>query len=444
MAVPSLWIVGRSVAENLDICGQYLHGGWAEGRATYLQVGSSTAISFRRGVWVIDRHGVGDSVMAVAWAEDNGELCPFGVAWQVWSASAQDFVVDAKLTAIDVMKVAFVGNSDMSGEYTLEGLNDDGAPYYGKGGTLIRYHRETQRWLVAGREQTGSYCMAFADAHSAPHPGFACLKWHVWNASSSRWDADEHCHCLDAPSVIHVLGRHEKARNARICGTYYLAGLKEGRPLYLLPGKKAVIRYEKDRWLIDFDALAEPGILGRLLQWALSTPDDCSAFAEATGSSHPGHLELEWHVWEPSQNRAVLDPGVRATVAPDKLTVTGRGPAEENGDICGDYFLVGLHKGWPAYQQKSTQMVIRRERNRWLIDREGFRDSLTCVAYASAVPGVQHPADGGSQRWHVYENRSQGHTLDLSLAVQVEVEEPSQKRQRRECPVAASPNSFGA
>ena len=40
-----------------------------------------------------------------------------------------------------------------------------------------------------------------------------------------------------------------QACNARICGTYHLVGVREGRPLYLLPGKKAVIRYapESDR-----------------------------------------------------------------------------------------------------------------------------------------------------------------------------------------------------
>ena len=40
-----------------------------------------------------------------------------------------------------------------------------------------------------------------------------------------------------------------EACNARICGAYHLVGVREGRPLYLLPGKKAVIRYapESDR-----------------------------------------------------------------------------------------------------------------------------------------------------------------------------------------------------
>lgn len=37
-------------------------------------------------------------------------------------------------------------------------------------------------------------------------------KWHVWNAASGQWNADGNCHCLAAPSVIHVLGRHAQVR----------------------------------------------------------------------------------------------------------------------------------------------------------------------------------------------------------------------------------------
>lgn len=66
------------------------------------------------------------------------------------------------------------------------------------------------------------------------------------------------------------------------------------------------------------------------------------------------------------QKKAVLDPCVRATCALVKLQVTGRSGAEENGDIAGEYFLVGLHKGWPAYQQKGMKMCIRREKGRRL------------------------------------------------------------------------------
>lgn len=77
--------------------------------------------------------------------------------------------------------------------------------------------------------------------------------------------------------------------------------MRDGRPLYLLPGKKAVIRYgpESDRpgrrleliykarseaiyklygacgrWLIDFEALEEPGMIGRVLRWALNMPKE--------------------------------------------------------------------------------------------------------------------------------------------------------------------------
>ncbi|CAK9039478.1 unnamed protein product [Durusdinium trenchii] len=264
MAVPaSLRLLGRAGGlENSDICGYYVHSGWNEGHATYLQVGSHTALMFRRGCWVIDRQGVQDSEMAVAWAKDNGALAPtastFG-PWFIWSESAQDFLADANLIAIDAPDVTFISRrSDISGEYHFAGLSD-GSPYYANGDMLIRYHSEGRKWLVAGTEHKGNNCIAFAEAQDTPHPGFAFLKWHVWNGATGQWNADANCHCLAAPSVIHVLGRHAQACNARICGSYHLAGLREGRPLYLLPGKKAVIRYasETDRWLIDFEALAE-------------------------------------------------------------------------------------------------------------------------------------------------------------------------------------------
>eukprot|EP00438_Fugacium_kawagutii_P022359 Skav233085 [mRNA] locus=scaffold1963:12216:23022:- [translate_table: standard] len=345
----SLRLGGRpKAAENSDVCGDYVRSSQMnEGRAVYLQVGSNTAMFFRRGCWVVDREGVRDSQMAACYAKDNGQMLPIGLAWSVWKSKVNDFVHDPNLTAC----------------------------------------------------------------------------------------------------------------NARICGTYHLVGLREQRPLYLLPGKKAVIRYdpESDRrsgtfvahlWLIDFDALAEPGILGRILQWAFKSAgtDTCSAYADARGTSHPAHVELEWHVWEARQARGVLDPCVRATSAPLKLQVSGRGVMQENGDICGEYFLVGLHKGWPAYQKTGLAMAIRKEKNRWVIDREGLRDSLMCVAYANATPGFQHAGDGGSQQWHVYESRSASHALDL--AIQVRVDEPSleshAKRQRTDCPVTSSQAHFGA
>ncbi|CAL1156350.1 unnamed protein product [Cladocopium goreaui] len=457
MAVPSsLRLLGRpSTLENSDICGLYVHSGWNEGRATYLQVGTNTALYFRNGTWVVDRYGVRDSDLAAAWAKDHRQPTPLGLAWSVWKSGAKDFVADQNLQALDAPDVTFISRrADISGEYTFAGVSE-GYPYYSNGDMLIRYHHEGRKWLVAGTEHKGNNCIAYAEAQETMHPGYGFLKWHVWNASTGQWNADANCHCLAAPSVIHVLGRHPQACNARICGAYHLVGVREGRPLYLLPGKKAVIRYapESDRWLIDFDALAEPGILGRILQWAFNgseASDACSAYADARGSSHPGHVDLEWHIWENSQNRAVLDPCVRATSAPWKLHVSGRGQTHENGDICGEYLLVGLHKGWPAYQKPGVSMAIRREKSRWVIDREGLRDSLTCVAYASATPGFEHPGDGGSRRWHVYESCSGCHALDLAIQIRVDDPgetsggEPNAKRQRMECPVTTSHAHFGA
>ena len=205
------------------------------------------------------------------------------------------------------------------------------------------------------------------------------------------------------------------------------------------------------RWLIDFEALAEPGILGRILNWALSKDNsECSAFAAALNSFHPGHLELEWYVWETQQSRAALDVNVRAFSAPSKLCVVGRATSSENGDIAGDYFLCPeTHKAWPAFRKKNSTMAIRREQTRWVIDRDGLRDSLICTAFASATPGFQHAGDGGSQKWHVYDSRSGSHLLDPNLQVLTDAlegdksdSEPASKK-RREC-VPASHAQFGA
>lgn len=62
------------------------------------------------------------------------------------------------------------------------------------------------------------------------------------------------------------------------------------------------------------------------------------------------------------------------------------------------------------------------------MDRDGFRDSPVCVAYATALPGLEHAGDGGSRAWHVYDSRSASHALDPQLSVSSE--EPCAKRPR--------------
>ncbi|CAJ1333424.1 unnamed protein product [Effrenium voratum] len=467
---PSLRLLGRAASsENGDVCGLYTLSAWttpqigqsqeSQGngatptRAVYSQVGTGTVITFRRDRWVIDREGVRDSDMAVAWAKDNGDRGPPRAGWHVFSGSAGDFLLDTSMAVIDAPDVTLISQrADMNGEYRFTGLSD-GYPLYSKDGMIIRYHPEGRKWLVADKEHKGTTCLAYAEAMDTLHPGYAQLQWHFWDAERGQWIADSSSHCLAAPKAIHILGRHPQACNARICGTYHLAGLREGRPLYLLPGKKAVIRYaaDSDRWLIDFEALAEPGILGRILNWALSKDNsECSAFAAALNSFHPGHLELEWYVWETQQSRAALDVNVRAFSAPSKLCVVGRATSSENGDIAGDYFLCPeTHKAWPAFRKKNSTMAIRREQTRWVIDRDGLRDSLICTAFASATPGFQHAGDGGSQKWHVYDSRSGSHLLDPNLQVLTDAlegdksdSEPASKK-RREC-VPASHAQFGA
>eukprot|EP00440_Ansanella_granifera_P024980 gb/GFBE01027133.1/.p1 GENE.gb/GFBE01027133.1/~~gb/GFBE01027133.1/.p1 ORF type:complete len:517 (+),score=60.72 gb/GFBE01027133.1/:1-1551(+) len=432
-APETLHLLGRPVGqENHDICGEYTRDGMIEGRAVYKQVGSNTAISFRQGRWVVDREGVRDSDVVVAYAFDtaNGRH-PAGakLMWHVWSSKGNAFVQDSEVFVLEAPTVlTFVGHSSqasqVNGEYRLSGLNE-GRPFYRKSDgadAVIRYNALENRWLISAAEHTGSMCSAFAEAQDTMHPGHVHLQWSAY--VDNRWGADPHAHCLAAPSAVHVLGRREQAPNSRICGIYHLAGVQEGKPLYVRPGTKAVIRYfpKQERWLIDCDALSEPGVIGRLLQWlqrgeATQPLDACAAFAQANGSLHPGHLDLEWNIWEPQQNRHVPDPCVRATTAPQCLHVSGPPPAAENGDIAGDYVLVGLHMGYPAYQKSNSPMAIRRQQRRWVIDREGLRDSETVVAWADAASSAQHPGDGGSYQWHIFKSSQGAFVVDPAIGV---------------------------
>ena len=51
---------------------------------------------------------------------------------------------------------------------------------------------------------------------------------------------------------------------------------------------------------------------------------------------------------------------------------------------------------------------------RWVIDREGLRESDTCVAFADDV-GCDHPANM-ELIWHVWESAAFGHLPDAEVA----------------------------
>ncbi|CAE8614974.1 unnamed protein product, partial [Polarella glacialis] len=143
----------------------------------------------------------------------------------------------------------------------------------------------------------------------------------------------------------------------------------------------------------------------------------------------------EWQVWETQHSRHIRDPSVCATTAPLSISVTGRPPNGENSDILGDYTMVGLHMGLPAYQKPGEHVAIRYypTAERWIIDREGLRDTDSCVAFAKRAEDAQHPADGGSRHWHVYQQSRSCHVADPSLRILVtETPQVSSKRQGAE------------
>jgi hypothetical protein len=253
------------------------------------------------------------------------------------------------------------------------------------------------------------------------------LQWHFWDSKVSKFLVDPAVKVLTAPSRVHIVGRDVKEGRPGVSGTFHLAGYNEGRPIYVLPGTTSVLRYfaKNDLWLIDCDGLAEPSLFGRLYSWVFSgsvasADGQCSACAEARGTEHPAYLGLEWKLWDSYRNLHITDPNVRATTAPLLVRVSGRESAQENNDICGDYMLVGIHMGAPAYR-KSDGMTIRYapSHQRWLIDREGLRDSDSCVAFADRSLGYHHPASGGSSCWHVFSSGAGRHLADSSLSISI-------------------------
>mmetsp|Transcript_51685 Transcript_51685/g.160020 ORF Transcript_51685/g.160020 Transcript_51685/m.160020 type:complete len:519 (+) Transcript_51685:80-1636(+) len=442
----SLHVVGRSPArENGDICGEYVRVDLHQGSAVYQKPGATMAISYWRPMrrWVIDREGLRESEVCVAYADDAtgcGHPGNAHLIWHVWDAAAQAHVPDTDIMAVDApATVAFVGrdagreNSGVNGEYELLDVRYSRPAYRHRcADTVIRYYAPEDRWLVSAAAETGNVCSAFAEAAGAPHPGLPELEWHFWEAQRGAFVPDLAARASAAPARVHVLGRCPQAENARICGTYHLAGVREGRPVYVQPGSHAVIRYsaKHDWWLIDCDGSAEPTLSSRLYQWVLNgdstlASDRCSAYCEAQGTEHPGHSMLEWKVWDTQGGRHNFDPWVRVTTAPLALRVSGRGSARENGDIDGDYMLAGTHIGRAAYRKIGSGVAIRywQPMRRWIVDREGLRNTDCCVAYADGAANAEHPASTGSV-WHVFETSRGCHIADPRVTICVPDDAP--------------------
>lgn len=430
----SLRVVGRSAnRENSDICGKYVYKGILFGRAVYQHTGSSTVIRYwpplRR--WVIDREGLRESDVCVAFAADTlGSEHPAHteLLWHVWEPSAQAHVPDSEVISVAAPQtITLVGrafgkeNSIVNGRYELRGLCHGRPAYIHENGNLvIRYLQEEHRWAIAPVDEVGNNCLAYAEAGLSTHPGVVDLLWWFYEPQWGIFLQDVATRSMLAPALLHVVGRMQQAENSRINGTYLLAGVHDGRPLYVQPGTCSLIRYSSrsDRWLIDNEGLAKPSLASRLYYWIMrgdphAAEERCSAFADADGTDHPGFAALQWHVWVTSRGSHIYDPAVCATCAPLALQVRGRAPDRENGDINGDYVLVGAHCGRPAYQKTGTLLVIRYwpPMNRWVISRQGFQATDACVAFAEGMPDATYPAEICSQ-WHVYESSRGCHLPD--------------------------------
>lgn len=448
-AWPSLLhIIGRNAARgNADICGEYVLVGTHAGLAAYQQAGGRCVIRYHPGAdrWLVDRDGFNHSDTCVAYADNlAGAEHPghVDIQWHVWEKMRQIHVVDGAVVCLDApTRMTLVGratdreNSGALGDYTLCGACHGRALYRQiEGHYVLRYHQPENRWLLAENfDGNTNICAAFADAGNSPHPGYAELLWHFWEPSLGYHEADPMAKVMAVPIWVHVLGRSPELENDRICGSYQLAGVHEGRPVYVQQGTKNAIRYSRisDRWLIDCEGLSKPSLKDRLKQWisngaAGDASERCSAYAEARGTEHPGCVRLEWQVWETRSGRHVPDSAVRATTAPTTLTVSGRAAGQENEDMNGEYVLVGTHMYRPAYQKLRGRFAIRfwPPMDRWVLDREGLRCSDVCVAYADSHAGAEHPACVRGGTWHVFDSSRGRHLLDPGLSVEVS---PSEK-----------------
>jgi len=96
---------------------------------------------------------------------------------------------------------------------------------------------------------------------------------------------------------------------------------------------------------------------------------------------------------------------------PQRFYLGGRSAQFENSDINGEYSFVGDHLGFPAYHNRTNGIAIRFQLDRWLIDRDGLRDSDVCAGYAVALPHCRHPACPDLV-WHIWDSRAQSFVKD--------------------------------
>lgn len=447
----TLRVLGAPIASSgsSNIAGEYTLLAAPQGRACYRQVGSNTTIYFNCAVgrWVFDRNGVTNSDVCVAYADDPvGFDHPGhpGLVWCVWDGALraherddQFMVTDAPLLISVLGRLSSHDNSTVNGEYELASIHH-GRPAYQKvdADVVIKYDANDGRWLLGRPTDSGNVCTAFADALNTLHPGNPALEWHFWDTQRRNFVLDPLFCTVVAPKTMQVLGSPNEGERAPFCGTYHLAGVNEGHPVYVRPGTQTVIRHSSrsDRWLIDTQGLTEPSLMSKLYQWILkgdaaAARDRCSAYAEGMGTSNPAHVGLQWHVLDTHSGRHVPDPWLCVTTAPLQVQVQGPNYAEVAG-LYGDYVAVGTFAGRAAYQKPGSTYVIRffERHSRWVLDSKGLRDSDQCSAYADSGAGSESPI--GCRSWCFFDSPRGVYIEEPRLSIVPLGEEPMYERQR--------------
>jgi len=439
----ALHVVGRTQDENHDICGEYYLIGTHLGRAAYVMQGSGAAIRFwppmRR--WVIDRHGLRDSDVCVAYADEQCSMdhpaSDQPLIWHVWDSMRQAHVVDSGVMVIDapteltlVGRAFDNGKSNLQGSYNLVGVHH-GRPLYHSPTHLIRYDNFESRWFVCEAGQMTSTCVcAYADGPHSQNPGDLSLMWNFWDIGQNKHVPNPTMKVMDAPPVVHVIGRRGDAENRRINGTYHLACAHDSRPLYVQPETSSTIYYcpKQDRWMIDCNDQAEEGLMSHFSNWLIKgdwSAQRCTAFAEAMGTTDPCSFQLDWHIFDSRSGRHLQDPDVRVTAAPIAVTFLGRELHRDNAEVNGNYLICGTHQGFPCYQKDECLdlFIAHASADRWMITRDLTRAD-NCLAYADSPVEVGHPVTTG-MIWHVFEQTRGCFLPDQMLGVVVSARGPT-------------------
>lgn len=299
---------------------------------------------------------------------------------------------------------------------------------------MIVYNEKEARWLIQDpKDVLTNTCCAFATpSEGSVHPGDVSSEWQFWEgagALSSGFRADPAAGLVNAPQTVTIYGRLPQRENARLVGTYQLVALFSGRPVYHNPVTGAIIRYapKNNWWLIDCDCAEHKGwsLIKKLKDYLFTgdfsaSDNTCSAWANARKTEHPGHIELEWSIFETMSGQFVLDTHVAATSAPPVLHVSGRDVSRENADINGEYFLEGgaYNRAFYRKPDSTTCIYYSLSGSAWVIDRHGCLDNNVFVAHARSDGLHEYPT--GLQPWHVFETARGSFVPDPAVRLSLE------------------------